>query len=148
MRGGSVRGAHQREAQRLLRLQVDPPGFLAPWAPAFDRRIVSVERGVPLELIGAQADRTGERCAHQRVRIVGSEPGRVGKQGHASSMLAYAGACNAPMATTPRLGGGLDRGQRLDAGDRALTPTAPGGEVEQPHDVFAEWRDADPGRLE
>src|SRR5262249_26958500 len=87
--GGLVR-AHQREAQGLLRLQVNAPGLLAPWASALDRRIVSVERRVPFEIVAAQADGTRERRAYQLVGVVGPEPGGVRERNHDSRMLAPA----------------------------------------------------------
>ena len=43
---------------------------------------------MPFDFVAAQADRARQRGDHQRVGIVGPEPGRVGEHDHASRMLA------------------------------------------------------------
>ena len=100
---------HQPEAKRLLGRQVDQPPLVAARAPALHRGIVALQRGRPLDVVAAQADRAGQRA-------VTSAAGSSGRKRATSASWVMrpridrrrpAGSVGQPPAswTTPRRGG-------------------------------------------
>ena len=142
---------HQPEPQRLLGRQVDAPAARRSSGIGI-RRTDRSRRGPPATRRRRCAGRrTGERGVHQRVGIVGRKRA-VSASAMAQHPARRSGNRAAP--TTPRVGGAArsrhDRRraaerERLDPRDRALAPAAAGGEVEQPLEVVAQRRGADPG---
>src|SRR5579875_1001577 len=94
----------QREAQRLLGRQVYLPALLAARAATAHRGIVALEAGRDLDPVGAQADRAGQRCLHQHVRIVGAKAGCVGEDHSPPTMNAPGNRDNRRYDETPHLG--------------------------------------------
>src|SRR6201995_1335695 len=73
---------HQAQSQGLEWREVNAPAVLAALATAFDRRIVSVERRLPLDVIAVQAERARQRRVDEHVRVVWAKSGCVGEHQH------------------------------------------------------------------
>jgi len=70
-----------------------------------DRRIVTLQAVLPVDVVGAQAQGTGERRGDEGVGIIGTEARDVGECGDGLTMATARARDNPAAATTPQVGG-------------------------------------------
>lgn len=70
-----------------------------------DRWIVTLQAVVPLHVIGAQAERAGERGGDERVRVIGAKARDVGERDDVMNIAGRTAAGNPALGATPQVGG-------------------------------------------